>query len=185
LVLYQILTQDAYRALRQRGRLEGYARNAWRHFLPAYAWMARQMAERIGPPSGRSKYPVWAWHTWSKPNAVPDLRVGGHLPRGTKGYRLTLEVPEGKVVLSDFDLWHYCLNGWHLAKSAAEDRRVARMAKGLLPDEWQAMKEHSWQYIFDLSAPRTRYLGQVRSIQATLWRVDLDMVRSVQAFVGR
>ena len=187
MILYHFVGEAGFKALQQRGRLDGYARRADRYHLPAYAWMANQMLGRIGPPPGNSKYPVWAWHTWYGTKACPDLRFSAHLPPGTMGYRLTLDVPDDRVVLSDFNRWHYCLNGWYLPRSAADDKRAEALAEKLGPSEWQALKEKSWQQIFDLSPPSstTKYLGPVDSVQATLWRIDLDMLVRAQAFTAK
>ena len=45
------------------------------------------------------------------------LAVCGHLPKGERGVRLELQVADDRVLLSDFDLWHYVLNYWYLPET--------------------------------------------------------------------
>ena len=95
------------------GALKGDGRFVWKEFRPAYRWMRRQMAERLG--DCRGQYPVWAWL-----QPKPDLRRGGHLPQGMIGVRLEFIVPAQEVLLSDFSAWHMVLNDGYLALSEGE-----------------------------------------------------------------
>ena len=61
--------------------------------------------------------PIWAWYQWEGSRRKPDLRASGYLPKGEPGVRLELRVADDRVLLSDFDLWHYVLNYWYLPKS--------------------------------------------------------------------
>lgn len=188
-----IISEDGYIMLQERGYLTGYARRAWRHHLSAYRWMATQMVERIGRSPGRSSYPLWAWRSWNgKPR--PDLRSGGHLPAGTKGYRLAIDVPDEEVLLSDFELWHHVLNGWYLAlaeedsdafEAALKEARAPIYAP--YPEPFHSRAVESWEHIFDVDRASSEWLGDAseRSIQATFWRLDVEQVKSVQAFTAR
>ncbi len=186
-----ILTNGAYQKLTERGYLNGYARKAWRHHLPAYRWMADQMRERICPPPGRSKYPLWAWKQWFGRDK-PDLRSSGHLPPGTKGHRLEIDVPDSDVLLSDFGLWSIVLNRGFLSYTEKEYDAFHRQLEkaghsGLwpFPEPHHTRTVESWQRVFDIHRQPSDWWGAGESIQATFWRLNIDQVKKAQAFTAR
>lgn len=96
------------------------------------------------------------------------MRSRAHLPVGTKGARIEFEAAEDRILASDFDGWHAVLNH----PFAAEDER----------DD-----ERSWVAIFDLGGGRSSYRADPseRSVQATLWSVELGQVRAIAWFTAR
>ena len=175
--LYTISTPKAFRVSQQQGRLAGSGKHAFR---PAYHWMAGQMAARIGPPTGRSRYPVWGWVE------KPDLRESGHLPAGDKGYRLTVEIPEERMLLSDFDMWHFVLNGDYLPVSEADEVRFEASQRKLGGRARRAEIEASWPRIFELDGERDRdWWGESPRLQATFWHVERSEVLVAPPFTAR
>jgi len=94
------------------------------HFRPAYDWMRVQMAARL--PNFSGDYPVWAWPK------RPSCR--GPLPTSWgRTVLVAADVPRQRILASDFDLWHFILDGHPIAASeaewdaywAAEDARTA------------------------------------------------------------
>jgi len=164
----------------------------------AYRWMARQMEARLVPRQVSDQMPVWAWYQWDgirRPR--PDLRARGHLPTNTAGVRLELEVSSERVLLSDFDLWHYALNYWYLPSSVGEgrafDAELKRQAlcyyrmKPLPDRRAHNAIERSWERMFDLgwtNRALTAKKGEKR-IQGVLWELRLDDVRQVRKFIAR
>lgn len=120
--LWTIQTDPACQSMQQHGYLRGQRTHADRDFLPAYDWMATQMRDRIGqPPTRRVSVPIWAWQQYDGAHGKrPDLRSSGHLPTGTRGYRIAFTIPDADVLLSDFELWHYALNYWYLPSSESD-----------------------------------------------------------------
>jgi hypothetical protein len=150
-------------------------------WAPAYRWMAQAMRQRIGAPASRHQMPVWVWCQWrgaARPR--PDLRARGHLPAGTSGVRIELELDETRLLRSDFELWHYVLNGWYLPTSHADEREFDAR-----PDRRRI--EPSWQRIFDLEWRNRRYTAvrTAKAIQGVTWELRPDDVRGVKAFVAR
>ena len=49
----------------------------------AYAWLAREMTKRVGPPPQGVVYPVWAWYMqkWQAQKTRPAQRAVGLWPR--------------------------------------------------------------------------------------------------------
>lgn len=169
--LWTIQSNKAYEKLLKTGSLTCSREYITEEsFIPAYDWLRRQMEKKIGPPPFPDAYPIWTWHTWEGRSGKPDMRrfrTERLSPGGC--WRLTLNVPDDLVLLSDFDLWHFPLNGWYLSFSEADaDKHTAAS---------QAEKERSWQLIFRLDLPADDWVVSAeKSIQGTLWTITKDMV---------
>lgn len=144
----------------------------------AYPWMVAQMAARGLDTNGHP--PFWAWHSCGAPGRRIDLRT--FFPVAPT-LRLTLEVPDELVLLSDYTDWHAVLNNWHLSATEAEyDRIEALEDAGQLE---QRVKEASWQRIFDLTQwgdPDWCGLKAERHIQACTPWFELRWIRRVERF---
>lgn len=143
-----------------------------------YRWMARELSQRVGPPALRGQMPVWVWCQWrGELRRRPDLRVGGHLPPGIPGVRLELEIEASRLLPSDFELWHYALNGWYLPASLGDER-----AFDARPDPSRVAP--SWQRAFDLGWSNRRYAVPTaqKSIQAVLWELHPADLRAFTPF---
>jgi len=176
----------------ERLQMSGLLYADGRHIPPelrfAYQWMRDQMVKRIAGYSGR--YPWWGWA-----HPKPDLRCAGHLPRGTRGVRLELELHDQEVLLSDFDAWHFVLNQGYLALNEAEFEDFYRRFDAVVadphawppPKSWHTAIVASWGRIFDLDALATNpdWSGPEGYIQATFECLRLEDVRHVTYFVAR
>ncbi len=146
--------------------------------------------------------PIWAWSQWWGDRHRPDLRASGYLPRGSRGIRAELRVENDRVLLSDFDLWHYVLNYWYLPKSGKDgdsfEKKLTRVGlsvygcthqKPLAHDKFRREVEGSWERIFDLSwtDPGQSIVKRARdrSIQGTVWEILLEDVVDTTEFVAR
>jgi len=168
--------------------------------IPAYTWLIEQMKIRIGPPPIAGLFPIWGWYQWlDESRNRPDIRaIRWWHPAGEKNVRIEIECDENKILLSDYDLWHFVLNYWYLATSEKDHDRFHRNYPDLYSITWQNLdlnipskKFHQlirdrWQLIFDIdwenedaAHPRSK-----KSIQATLWEINLAMVRDVTEFKG-
>ena len=152
------------------------ARRVDPYMLPAYRWMAAQLAARVPPPRSVT-LPIWAWPV------KPDLRGGRWFPRGTPGVRLELEIPAAETLASDFDAFHAVLNRCYLEVDASDDDRFQRaLARSGAPD-WphtpalRARIERSWRRIFALDRSAL--------VQVVLWQVRRDQVVRVERFTAR
>ena len=172
-------------------------------FLGPYLWMAEQMERRLKVPRpSKDAMPIWAWHQWEGKRRKPDLRSGGHLPKGEQGVRLELQVADGRVLLSDFDLWHYVLNYWYLPETTkvgkAFEKKLAEAGLSFYKCDHQHPLPHarfrreierSWERIFDVEwADRKHAIAepsQRKSIQATLWELSIDDVVRAKEFTAR
>jgi hypothetical protein len=199
MILWTIQTENAWQELQSSGVLRGTREKIMEHVWNSpYEWMIRQMKQRIGPSPTPGSYPVWAWMQWEDAKRPkPDLRAGGHLPRGESGVRIEFQCPDSSVLLSDFELWHFVLNYWYLPESFLEGETFeARLAEqGLSFIKTQPLPNRiyhnkivaSWDKIFDLdwsesdiAMPRWE-----KSIQATVWELNTDQVRNHDYFMAR
>lgn len=165
-------------------------------FLRAYDWLAGQMRSYGRHPEDRAtQYPVWAWYWWAGlTRPKPDLRTASLRNWGNGGPNvlLTLDIPEDRVVLTDFDAWHWVLNYWYLGQSAEAEAFEARceavgpsyyrekpLANADLHNELQA----SWRHIFDVeTAGRLLEIAPSKNcVQGTFWELHPgDVVDVVQ-----
>ena len=198
MILWTIQSITAWRVMEDTGILRCAPDFVDPDFVAAYKWMAQQMNERLDIPSVNNAFPLWAWYQYqNEKRAKPDLRVRGFFPRGQKGIRIEFEVDDAKVLLSDYELWHYVLNYWYLPRSTADEESfdATLSEKGLsfykskpLPDPFYDNRiKESWTRIFDIdwaeneiALPRSD-----KSIQATFWELSPNMVRSTTEFTAR
>lgn len=137
--VWTIQAAEAVRRARETGRLSGGAGECpWPSDDPAgrraYAWIRARMADRIEGFSG--DWPVWVWAkrpSWRRPRP-------GHV-------LLSAVVPAGRVLWSDYELWHLPLNGGPVA--ADEAAWDAWEAAGACPDAAEA----TWTACLDLLRP--------------------------------
>lgn len=147
------------------------------------------MIDRIGDSSYKfSIYPIWGWYIYNGLHKKPDLRCSGHGASGKQMVCIELEISDNKVLLSDFDLWHYVLNNWYLGDSTNEEE---------LDDEWewldtlpkqerQNIIEKSWDKIFNIKKPLNgRFNSSGEYIQGTFWELRFNEVKKAQIFEAR
>lgn len=169
---------------------------SWRE---AYTWLSEQMRARCIaslPDESVPAFPMWAWHWYNGMNSrKPDLRT-----RTMRDWSLTqrmvllnLDVDDSRVLLSDYDGWHWCLNYWYLAR-ARETQAFQRDVKNALgtsyfktkplPDPvYDAKLRKSWERMFDLNAMRPILETPMKKqiVQATLWQLaKTDVVAAVE-----
>jgi hypothetical protein len=203
MIVWSILTADAWGELQQTGQLRASRQHVEPDFMAAYTWMAEQMERRlIIPRPSKDAMPIWVWSQWWGDRRKPDLRASGHLPKGTRGVRVECKVHDDRLLLSDFQLWHFVLNYGYLPRSEKEGEAFEKelTAAGLsltgcslrnpLPHAQYRQKiEQSWERIFDLTwtdpdhaiVPPTKD----RSIQGTLWELLLEDVIDANEFAAQ
>lgn len=150
-------------------------------YKTAYQWMSQQLAQRIEPPPPGVRYPLWVWrycHSRTKPK--PDLRYSGLDRRGSKRVLLTLNIPEDKVLLSDFDGWHCVLNECYHADNDTDWERFENLEKTLPPAMQQILIEQSWHKIFDWQS-----LPEDFAIQGVTWQILPSYVMHYKIFQCR
>ena len=195
MILWTIQSLSAWEILQSRGFLQARRPYVEKLFRLAYRWMQGQMRKRLWPPPSSACFPLWAWFQWQGSNKKrPDLRFSGHLPRGDTGVLIEFHADAAEVILSDFELWHYVLNYWHLPNSIADEARFDAILASLAantPSEvtirnrsFHSDIQKSWERIFNIqwSKPDIASEFTEKQIQATLWRLNRNKVRNFTIF---
>ena len=198
MILWTIQTEEAWTQLEKCGRITGTIDHIDQSWISSYRWMTDRMKERVGNPPFENAFPVWAWYQWENTERKrPDLRSAGHLPKHEKGVRIEFHCNQNATLLSDFELWHYVLNYWYLPSSIADGERFEAEleSKGMsffktkpLPDpRYHENILRSWNRIFDLdwNEPDLASPRNQKAIQATLWQLKMDQVRTYKHFKSR
>jgi len=186
LTLWTIQTEEAWEAAKRRGALVADARRVARTWRPAYSWMSTAMRSRLTPAPSQIAFPIGAWHKWSRSRVRPDLRASAHVARGVRAVRVEFVTDAAAVLFSDFDAWHFVLNGWYLPMNTADGERFDRWLRRRQVDKLGRVREptiqreleRSWERIFKVTS-------RTASIQACLWKLPLTAVTTVTAFTGR
>lgn len=168
----------------------------------AYSWLAEQMIARgidaLGnaPPS----YPMWAWYWYNGPSsAKPDLRHSQMKQWSSKErmVMLTLEMDDKRVLLSDYDAWHACLNYWYLGFVKDTNNFSRRLKRELntnyyqtkpLPGVYDQQLKDSWNQIFNLAHVskilHSKHEAQI--VQATFWQLTRqDVIIATEFGLGK
>ncbi|GBU26898.1 hypothetical protein R84B8_00413 [Treponema sp. R8-4-B8] len=202
--LWTIQAQEAYKQLRKNGVLHASEEHVWcedslRH---AYDWMAAELAKKDVMPEG-IRYPIWAWYQWQGKRKKRDLRERGFMKRGNPAVQLEIEIPDNKVLLSDFDVFHCVLNNLYVCSSEEDHERFEKWyeSMGIGYGDWkndasqdeklqivQRAIVESWAGVFDLTKEDDNYLygkNEEKSIQAVFWELREDQVIWAREFIAK
>lgn len=182
MILWTIHNAKWVHALESDGRIKGDWRRVWRDLVPAYRWMADQMAAR-GHCEGRDA-PVWAWLR-DDSGGRPDLRTHRwRCRRGERNTRVEFDAPDELVLLSLEEAWHCVLNGGPCTHSEQEFESI--WPNGEPCRLSRAEIRQTWHRIFDLTGGDPSWCGhpEARRIQACLPYIDASWIRRVDWFVG-
>lgn len=158
-------------------------------FLKSYVWLKEQMIQKgINSPKG-SEHLIWAWYKWSGSQYRPDKRYASvYSFYNTPFVMMELEVQDNRVLLNDYDAWHYVLNYWYLNKPRKTDnfqKKYNYFKQKPLEDKCgHSIIEKSWEHIFDLSGVRKllQYRKNQQVVQATFFELFLEDVKVVHYF---
>lgn len=165
-VCWTMQTVEAWEEAQSLSYLQGKAELAM--YNKEYLWMMEQMKKRLRNYSG--EFPVWVW--LKKPN----MRGIGHFSGGTKCVRLTLDIDDKDILVSD---WHNVLNDGFNADNEQE-------YEDFYAGKLTISKEESWERIFDIHRDRDpEWSGTDVRFQGTTGRVTIDKVKRVEHFVCR
>lgn len=184
-LLWTIQTEEAYHEFVKTGILRANEDHLFcgDDLRFAYDWLSLQMVHRIGAPPENVHYPVWAWYQWEGKRKRMDQRLSGYAKRGTPLVQITFEAETNSFLLSDFDAWHIVLANQYLANNEAEWDKFYEVN----PHPDQADVKPSWERIFDLFhyTPDWNREPEKKSIQATLWQIEMSQVKKVEFFLAK
>ena len=192
--LWTIQTEEFFEKLQQQKIIITEKPPVETNFKWSYDWLKTKMAI--------DTYPIWAWCQYEGKRKRRDLRSGGFAKRGTKLVQLHIDIDDGLVLLSDFDLFHYVLNYWYLPADDDDDIRFEALCanKNISFHDLQNFEKtsldlndlrqelvNSWDRIFDLDKEDDDIYGKnnQKSIQATFSELSIDQVIKVEHFIAK
>lgn len=204
--LWSIQHRDALDVLRKKGVLKADGRRCDPWFRESYKWMRQMLVKHR--PGTKNRPLLWAWA-----NPKPDLRGTGHLRKGTPGVRFELEIPDERVLCSDFEAWHFVLNqeylptdpddyrafeaeweAWHTWMTQVGLYKGHPAVRNSFQREHKERIESSWERVFDLEMMNAMFnsgdsdfgtAGEAQWVQAVFTHFTLDEVVRVTEFTAR
>ena len=187
MILWTIQPENIYYNILDTGFFHcDFNRIQFPEFKLYYDWLAEEMVKRIGQPPVGVSYPVWAWYTQNGIQKKPDLRRE-RWQNGWKGDRfvcIVIDIPEDKVLLSDFDAWSIILNNGLLSESEQEDMLLEERYNTLSPDLREEFKRRNWERVFDIELMNNNWMSRGLWIQATFWELRKEDIRNVLFFTA-
>lgn len=185
MILWTIQPIEVYELIQETGvyhcQLE---RSMLSDFREQYDWLAQEMRTRIGEPPTGVSHPVWAWYMRGGKRKKPDLRAE-RWKNGWKGERfvcMEIDIPEEKLVLSDFDAWSIILLHGLISDSEEEDGRLEAEYDRLPEAEKVSYRNRNWTRVFDLTYLDNDWMHRGDFIQATFWELKREDIRKVWFF---
>lgn len=164
-------------------------------FIDSYQWLAKQMIVKNVLKSIRNKnnHIIWSWYQWYGCNKKqPDKRFSSVYNFYEEPFvMLELEIEDNRVLLSDYEAWHYVLNYWYLNNERKTEDFVKKYdfykEKPLNNKKAHDFLINSWQQIFDIkSITKTlQYSKEQQAIQATFFDLYLSDVKMVHFFENK
>lgn len=202
--LWTIQSYEAYKKLVDTGILRADKNCIYdENFRYAYKWIIEKMQSKSIILPENVDYPIWSWYQWNGKRKRRDMRQWGYANSGKKIVQLTIEADAKDVLLSDFDLFHYVLNYWYLAKDEDEDKafELEYRSLGFEFNDLQNFSiqngnmkylrkkiEDSWDNILDLEKEDDNYIygkNSEKSIQATFGELKLEQVVKAEVFIAK
>ena len=199
-----IITKEEYNELMEKGILytdtekifsnnNSIISDKYYKIMSAYHWMSAKLAEKTC--CYEYIYPRWVWRKYDGIKGWRTLKqVKESIEVAGEYVVLNLNIPEDRLLLSQFDEWHYVLNGWYLAVDDDDyEKHEEWKEKNNLPwdvfsvpknlEKKQCTKTarkkiiKSWERIFKFSLDEEDY------IQGVCWFLKKEDVKSVYSFV--
>ncbi|MFE5321617.1 DUF3841 domain-containing protein [Paenibacillus sp. NPDC056579] len=169
-VYWTLQNEEAWEVFKGQGYLEGNPEYAG-YLIKEYQWMISQMKKRL--PNYHGEFPIWLWPK------KPDMRSTGHFDSQTRCVRITIELDDEDVLISDFMEWHIVLSDGFNANNEQEydDYYAGKLS---------ITKEESWERIFDLHIPQNPEWSGTRDwLQGVTGRIYLSNIKKVEHFISR
>lgn len=162
-------------------------------FLRSYHWISEQMDQKIRMRPEPDTYPTWAYYQWYGPNKKkPDLRYTGArcFAENRTCALMTLEIPDDQVLLSEYDAWHFVLNGSYLGNEKRSDEIWDFKFENKFHNYedypiWLKKEiEESWLTVFDFKKSREllEFTEDQQIIQATFWEIKPEYLKEAVKF---
>ena len=94
---------------------------------------------------------------------------------------MEINIPEEKVLLSDFEAWHFVLNDWYYSPATNEQEweRLEKKFDSLPERKQKQVEEKSWQRIFDTDIRHGEWTKNGETVQGCFWMLEINQIRKV------
>lgn len=158
-------------------------------FSHAYLWLKQRMLDKGISYHQYNEHMIWAWYQWSGKKSKPDKRFSNVYAFYSQPFvMMELDIHPNRVLLTDYDAWHFVLNYWLLAREEDSDQfsdlHNYYREKPLLDKTAHFIIENSWETIFDMEKSRTllEYTVEQQCVQATFFEIFKEDVKKVHYF---
>lgn len=161
-------------------------------FIFAYDWMVEKL-DLVDDKPSHCSYPIWAWKCFDKSRFCrPDLRLRWGTKAKEELYLIELDIPDNKILLSEYHLWHNVLDKNYLAKNENDELLFESfLNKNNLESKLSPLVKDkvfkSWEYIFNWSKLDKNWHGNSvgDSIQAVFWELKIEWVTKITFFKSK
>lgn len=160
-----------------------------------YDYMSYRLLKKCPEkPAHALDYPVWVWYKYAcdSNKRMPPLKSEDN-PDINDQVRITLDIPDNLVLLSDYNLWHIPLNNGFICNSKEDDEYLTNnvyqnILENRYPMTLERFRELNWELLFQLDRFLCPYWhGRLvnepdcygRSIQGVTWVLYWKYVRKV------
>lgn len=163
-------------------------------FRESYDWLKGQMNARDVKYLANNEHMIWAWYQWyGTKMAKPDKRYKSVYDYMEVPYVLMeLDIPDDRVLLHDYDLWHHVLNYSYVGDETEYQAFVTKYGrKAPAKADGHAIISRTWETIFDL--PKAAQVNDMTDtpdlstqvVQATFWELFYTDVTKVHFFENK
>lgn len=195
MILYTAITEQEYEQLQNNGKLYcneklAYMPNEYILWKIAYQFMADKL-NKIDKKPDYIMYPRWAWYMIDGSTNLDNVNPLHYVSKpNEKTYVLKLDIDRNKVLLSDFGLWHCCLNGYPIWDNEQEDDAFDNFMSVCHLKYYDALVEtenknilliknkimNTWDKIFNINGKNPYLYTKNKTVQAVFWEITLDVV---------
>ena len=201
---WSAISEEEYKTLMETGKLvcdpvrNNVLANRFYKEKICYDWISEKLRQKC--PSD-IQYPRWVFTSISGSTNEFSVNKCFYWTRGTF-YLVVLDIPEARLLLSDYDLWLHCMNNWNINRTEQESDQWDEYIKltGLtdidtfVPDYIQSLNQEqqvklkdiqnkiieSWDNIFDITAQANDWcFSENKTIQGITWellKTDIQQV---------
>lgn len=159
-------------------------------FYHSYEWLKDEMKNKQIKKIYNDSNLIWAWYQWAGvKKKSPDKRFKSVYSYFEEPYvMLELNIETDRVLLSDYDAWHFILNYWYLSKERESEKFSKTYDyygnKPLIDINGDEKIRETWKKCFDMKLSREilKIKKTQQQIQATFYEILYEDVKKVHFF---
>lgn len=170
---YTIQSLEAWNEAQKVGYLVGKEKHIEEYFIMPYKWLMEQMLKVL--PEYNGEYPVWVWPDKDS-LYLPDIFDGEYVI-------LEVELPEDRVMITNYDAWHIPLNRGYFTRDDGEELdNFYEQEKDMTEEEITQTKVKTWDLMLDNKLMTE--LGFGDEMQGTTGTIKVENIRVIKYIVN-